>query len=162
MPVISNEYGTIVYVPIDEGTSYKNYVLTFDVNWSSTSGLAGCGVIFHSEQNLEIGEQYQFFTMRLSGLPLWDVELWNYGKWQSTTTGEPKVNSAINLDNGSTNHYVLVVKDDLLTAYANDKRLSNVIITKLEQGRIAFYAIQESGMTSCIYENAWVWVLEEE
>ncbi|MFQ5616963.1 MAG: hypothetical protein ACE5GO_10970, partial [Anaerolineales bacterium] len=160
IPVISDDYGTMTYIPIDDGVVYETYVLHVDITWDSTGGFAGCGIIFHAEDNLEFGKQYQFFVIRLSGLPAWDVELWNYGDWQSTVTGRVKVNSAINQENRSTNNYVLVVKKGVTSIYANDTRLSNVIIS-LGEGRIAFYAAQESGETICVFENAWVWVLEE-
>ena len=96
---------------------------------------------FHADKNLEFGKQYRFLALRLSGLPLWDVELWEYGEWQSTTTGQPKVNSAIDQDNGSTNNFLFVVKKGVMAIYANDVRLSNVIISSANKGRIAFYAL---------------------
>ena len=149
------------YMPIDDGIDYSTYVLHANVTWESTGGLSGCGVIFHSEDNLVEGQQYRLFTIRLSGLPAWDIELWRYGVWQSTTTGEVKVNSAINQENGAVNEYLLVVQDGVMGVYINGVRLSNVVISTRSEGRIAYMGSQESGETSCVFEDNWLWALGE-
>lgn len=160
--IVSQPGGWIFYEPIDEGTEYTEYVLHIDVTWESDTGLAGCGVMFHSEPNLEEGKQYQFWAARFSGLPVWSVELYEYGYYVSSAMGESKVNSAINQENGSLNTYVLEVHKGVMTAYANGKRLSNVLISSLDHGRIGFFLWQESGKTSCTFENAWIWDLSSE
>ena len=120
-PITSTTYGTIIFEPIDEGTDYTTYILHYDVTWESTSGLAGCGLIFHSEENLGGGKQYRFYAYRFSGLPYWTVELWN-ANWPPTSAmGRGKFNSVINQENGSTNSYTLVVREGIMTVYANNK-----------------------------------------
>jgi hypothetical protein len=54
-PITSTSYGTIIFEPIGEGTIYDSYIMHYDVTWKSTSGLAGCGLIFHAEDNLRQG-----------------------------------------------------------------------------------------------------------
>jgi hypothetical protein len=162
MPIKSSTYDEFNQEGIDDGVVYENYVLYVDVTWETTTALAGCGITFHSEDNLEKGKQYQFFAYRFSGLPAWDVELWEYGRYKAQTTGKWMINEAIDLSNGATNSYVLVVKDGLLSAYANGRRLSNVIISSLYKGRIAFYGWQESGESLCLFENGWIWALKNE
>jgi len=160
-PIASTTYGTIIFEPIDEGINYSTYVMHYDVTWQSTSGLAGCGLIFHSEKNLGFGKQYRFYAYRFSGLPYWTVELWN-ANWPPTSAmGRGKLNSAINQENGSTNSYTLVVRKDIMTIYANNKRLSHVPISSLIKGRIAFFVFQNSGKTTCSFDNAWLWSLED-
>ncbi len=161
-PITATSYGTSIYEPIDEGSEYQSYVLHYDVTWQTTSGLAGCGLIFHSEKDLGRGKQYRFYAYRFSGLPYWTVELWNYGPNPIPAMGRGKINSAIYQENGSTNSYTLVVRDDVMTIYANGRRLSHVPISTLNKGRIAFFAFQESGETTCAYKNAWLWELERE
>ena len=150
-----------LYRPIDEGVVYETYVLHTNMTWESETGFAGCGIIFHAEDSINVGQHYKFYTLRLSGLPGWDVELWNFGQWQSTTTGTVKLNSAIDQDNGATNEIVMIVRDGLMTVYANSTRLSNVIISTRSEGRIGYFVWQESGRTSCVFTDNWLWVLEE-
>jgi hypothetical protein len=49
-----------------------------------------------------------------------------------------------------------------MAAYANGERLSNVIISTMNKGRIGLFAWQESGKSTCTYENGWIWVLDGE
>jgi hypothetical protein len=159
IPVTINGGGGTLIDEIDDGDFYETYVLNFDVTWETSTGFAGCGIIFHSEDNLERGKQYRFYTLRLSGLPGWDVELWNYGQWQATTTGDVKFNSAIDQDNDVVNNYILVIQKGVASVYANGERMSNVIISSLNKGRIGVFTWQESGTSTCTFENGWIWVL---
>ena len=49
----------------------NDFILKTEITWESTSGLAGCGLIFRSEPNFVKGEQYELAFLRLSGLPVW-------------------------------------------------------------------------------------------
>lgn len=160
--IVTNMGGQTIYEPIDEGDVYSTYVLHADVAWESDTGLAGCGIIFHSEPNIENGKHYEFITIRFSGLPLWDLQLYEFGNFVFSALGGAKSNGAIDQGPGAVNTYTLVVRDGLMTAYANDMRLSNVVINSLREGRIAFFTWQESGETSCVFDNAWIFVLDGE
>lgn len=142
IPVLINGGSLTTFKPIDDGDIYNNYVLNFDVTWETSTGFAGCGILFHSEDNITKGKQYRFYTLRLSGLPGWDVELWDYGTWQSTTTGTVKYNSLIDQENDAVNQYTLVIQKGIAAVYANGERMSNVIIS-LNKGRIGVFAWQE-------------------
>ncbi|NIM93865.1 MAG: DUF1080 domain-containing protein [Anaerolineales bacterium] len=158
-PIVIIEDGYNIMFTHDPGIgqSFSNFALKADVTWESTSGLAGCGVIFRSEDDLDNGEQLQFNTMRLSGYPAWDVEIWNYGEWQGTLTGEIKASSAIKLENGATNEYLLIVDGVTTSIYANGRRIGAVTTAKRQNGKIAFFTWQESGKTTCTFDNIWVW-----
>ncbi len=158
LEVQTQTYGQLVYLPVSPNVDYADFVLHVDVAWDSRSGLSGCGVIFRSEPDLERGEQFRFYTLRLSGLPGWDVELWRYGQYQSTLTGEVKYHSIIDQQAGAINKYVLVATEDRVTIYVNRVRLGSVTITRREAGRIAFFVWQESGESTCTFSNAWIWV----
>ncbi len=150
-----------IYEPMDEGTVYSTYVLHVNVAWDSSTGFAGCGITFNSGDDLERSKQYEFITIRVSGLPLWAVQLIEFGDFLSSATGGAKVNGAINQGAGEVNEYVLIVRKGLMGAYANTVRLSNVIISSPSEGRIGFFAWQESGETTCTFSDAWVWALDE-
>ena len=92
-----NTYRAFGYRMVDpDEASYSDFVLYTEATWESSSGLMTCGIAFRAEDNLEEGEQYLFQTLRLSGLPGWDIELWEFGRWQATLTGDVKYNSVIN------------------------------------------------------------------
>lgn len=153
--------GGTLYNPIDDGTVYQSYVLHTDMMWESETGVAGCGIILHSEDNMDVGAQYRIYTLRLSGLPGWDVELWEFGDWKSTATGDVLFNSAIDQGNGATNKMVIIVRPGLMGVYANGTRLSNVIINSRSEGRLGYFVWQESGLTTCTFSNNWIWILDE-
>lgn len=154
-------YGTLISDNLTPpNQEFSDFVLSVDVTWSSKSGLAGCGLIFLADKKLDYGEQYRFYTMRFSGLPAWDVEFFNYDEFKYSVTGGIRFNNAINLLDDSTNNYVLIHKDRVLTIYANGTRLGIADITSRSKGIIGIFSYQESGKTSCVFENTWVWALK--
>jgi hypothetical protein len=144
---------------IESDQTFTDFVLKTDVTWLSSSGLAVCGIVFRAEDDLEDGAQYKFLTLRLSGLPAWEVDYYKYGQVQSTILGG--MSSAINQEQGSTNRYLLVVQGDKITIYANRAKLGSVTNSILSEGLLAFYVLQESGETTCFFSDSWVWVLDE-
>ena len=60
-----------------------------------------------------------------------------------------------------TNNFVFIADGTTLTVYANGKRLTGLTIGQLAAGRFAVIAWQESGETTCLYENYWIWKLGE-
>lgn len=158
LEVNSTNYGFMKYYPIGEEKDYADFVYHTSVTWDTSTGLAGCGVIFRSEPDLANGEQFIFMTMRLSGAPFWDVELWKYQQPQSSLTGGLKANGAIHVEARSTNEMMLVAQSHQLTAYANGSRLGAVTILRRSEGRMAVLAWQESGYATCTYGDSWIWV----
>jgi len=98
--------------------------------------------------------------MRLAHAPAWDIEFIRWGQWQGTLTGELKFDSIIKDDPGSTNRITLMVRGDEFTPYINGKKMMTVNHNKLLDGLVAFAAWQESGKTSCIFDNGWLWLLD--
>ncbi|HNT25079.1 MAG TPA: hypothetical protein PKM21_11975 [Anaerolineales bacterium] len=107
-----------------------------------------------------MGSQYRFLSLRLSGLPAWAINYYDLGLyqtsiWQSTAPG-------IDMDNGATNRLVLWAEGDKFNIYINDNRVGTYYdySKKATEGYFAFMANQESGQSTCSYENTWVWVLK--
>lgn len=153
-------YGEIVPMGFQEDFVAGDFVLGTTIIWESSSGFAGCGIMFRAEPDFEEGENYQFATIRLSGSPAWDIEYWNYGQWQSTLTNTIVTSQAIKEEQGSSNEYVLVAQGDQFTVYANGDRLGSSYHRKLTEGEFAFLAWHESGETTCTFENTWVWMVK--
>jgi hypothetical protein len=135
----------------------KDFVLHTEITWNSTSGLAGCGVIFHADDDFQNGGQYDFVLMRLQFQPRWDIEYWKFGRWQTTLTGSLLPSNVINDEPLSTNKVTLVVKGDEFIPYVNGEKLQVVTSDKQPEGYLAFHAWQESGESSCQFSNSWLW-----
>lgn len=58
----------------------SDFVLFTDVTWNSSSGLAGCGLIFRADDDFDVGGQYAFLIMRLQAAPAWDIEYYKWGQ----------------------------------------------------------------------------------
>lgn len=137
-----------------------DFVLVTDVKWNTTSGLAGCSVIFRAGEDLDYDPNYVFPILRLQNAPAWDIEYFNYGKWQQTlTSGGAQFSPAIKDMNDDVNRLTLVVQGDQIKPYINRDPLMQVTANKLAKGQIGFEAFQESGKTTCTFSNGWIWAL---
>jgi hypothetical protein len=156
-------YNTHDWLPIASGQTFSSFIFKADVTWESTGGLAICGFWFRGESDDEDAPHYKFQTIRLSGFPSWDVEYWKYDKRQGTISPGGRVIQTPHIDQeqGSTNTFILVADGNTLFVYANGHRLGQVNISTLQDGIIAYYTWQESGETTCTFDNVWVWDLSE-
>ena len=152
-----------IFEPFAEDLVAEDFILKTDVTWESTGGLAVCGFYYRSEPNFEEGEQYLFEMLRLSGLPAWKLTLLEFGYWKKDITPEMTA-GAINQDQGSTNELIFMAKDGEFTLYINDQRIGTYFdyAETRHDGYFAFDAWQQSGETTCTFENTWVWLIEEE
>ncbi len=148
------------YVEIDKDLTASNFILKSDITWEA-SGIIICGVTFRSEPNLEQGRQYQFVYLRLSGLPAWDIELFDFGRFKNSPT-KTKFSDAIDQANGATNQVVLIAQDEQFNLYINHARQGRYFDYSKQRmdGAFAFNGSQDSGKGSCKFENSWIWVLE--
>ena len=153
-------YGENQFHMIDPKLVVGDFVFQTDVTWNSTGGLAGCGYLLRASRSLSRGSFYEFFTIRLSGLPLWYASYWDEGILGKLLTPNYPTSLAIRQKDGSTNRLAVVAKADKFTFYANGNRLGSVSDSSLEEGRLAVFVQQESGETTCVFDHSWVWSLK--
>ena len=136
----------------------KDFILHVDIRWNSTSGLAGCGIIFRAEEDLERGAYYRMDVMRLQAAPVWGMYYIKFNTLQRNLISD-RFDKILKDEPNSVNNVVLVVKSDVIQAYINEKKMTEARYSKLSEGGIAFLTWQESGETSCVFKNIWVWEL---
>jgi hypothetical protein len=148
------------YAEIDKNLTASNFILKSDITWQAT-GIIICGVVFRSEPDLEKGKQYSFSYLRLSGLPAWDIELLEFGRYKNTFT-KTQFSNAIDQGNGATNQVLLIAQDEKFTLYINRVSQGRYFDYSKQRmdGAFAFHGNQDSGKGSCKFENSWVWVLD--
>jgi hypothetical protein len=118
-------------------------------------------MMFRSESNIETGQYYLFAFLRLSGAPAWDIEFYKDGRYSANITGL-KYATAIKLQNGATNNIIIIAEGNKFTVYINSQRIGTFYdYSELRiDGRFAFAAVQETGESTCKFENSWVWLLK--
>ncbi len=159
--IANDAYAMIYYDKLDPFGTYGSFVLHSDIEWNSTSGLAGCGFLLRVQEPFLEGKLYMLGTWRLSGYPAWDLDFWNYGRFQSSVTGRTRRNDAIKQDNDSLNQYIIVANGGTLTAYVNGTKLGTAAVDGIKEGKLGIFSRQESGTTTCTFKNTWVWMLPE-
>jgi hypothetical protein len=150
------------YRPFAENLVASDFVLKTEVTWEAEGGLLICGFMFRSEASFATGTHYKLLYLRFSGYPGWDIETYKSGQFFSNVTGKVRVASAINLDNGATNKFVMIAEGNKFTVYINDQRIGSFYDDSKVRadGRFAFYGSEEAGVSSCKFENTWVWLLK--
>jgi hypothetical protein len=149
------------YAGLEEDPTAGDFIFKSDVTWEAT-GLLVCGAVFRSEPNIEKGRQYLFSFLRFSGLPAWRIEVDQYGQFQNSPT-DIRFSGALDLDNGATNQFILVAQDNEFTLYLNQNREGRYFdySSQRSEGVFAFFASQTSGQGTCLFENSWIWSLDE-
>lgn len=145
---------------VDDKLTAGNFVLKSDVTWTA-SGIIICGAVFRSEADLQMGKQYQFTFLRLSGLPAWTISVFEFGSYKNSPT-DVRFSGAVDQGNGATNEFVLVVQDDQFNLYINQNHEGRFFDYSKQrmQGSFGFLGLQDSGDGSCEFENSWVWALD--
>jgi hypothetical protein len=146
---------------IGDNLNAGDFIFKSDVTWEAT-GLLVCGAAFRSEANIEKGKQYLFSFLRLSGLPAWAIEVFEFGRFKNSPT-DVRFSSTVDQDNGATNQFVLVVQGNEFKVYMNRHREGRYYDYSNQRmnGLFAFHASQSSGKGNCTFENSWIWSLDK-
>lgn len=145
---------------INEEITAGDFIFKSDVTWNA-SGIIICGAVFRSEPDLEQGKQYRFLFLRLSGLPAWEIDVFEFGQYKNSPT-DTQFSGALDQSNGATNEFVLIARDDQFNLYLNEHHEGRYFDYSKQrtQGSFAFLGFQDSGTGTCQFENSWIWALE--
>jgi hypothetical protein len=66
----------------------------------------------------------------------------------------------LDISQGSTNRVAVVGQGNQFTTYVNGVDAGSVAHAGLRSGAVGLLARQESGKTTCTFENAWLWILD--
>jgi hypothetical protein len=144
---------------IGDGINAKNFIFKSKVTWNAT-GILICGLAFRAESDLSKGKQYQFYFYRLSGLPAYKIDVYEFGRYKNTVSDE-KYSEGIDSKNDAANEFVLIAQTEQFTVSINGKQQGQFYDTskQREDGILAFLAWQDSGKGSCTFEDNWLWVI---
>jgi hypothetical protein len=147
------------YQPFAEDLDVSDFVIQWEQTWETTAW-PWCGLYFRSDASYADGDYYAIYFLRFSGLPAWDIEYNRDGLYITTLTTDFKFSNSLDINSGATNQITLAAVGNQFKLYINGhyEGVYYDFSSKLEKGRFAFYAYENSGSTTCTFDNTWVWV----
>jgi hypothetical protein len=158
MEITVEEYGMSLFNKLDAPVT-GNFILQTNITWNTTGGLAGCGLFFRMDEAAD-GPGNQFEMWRLQNAPAWNISYYDRGQWQRSLSNWVYTNSIID-ENDSTNKVALVVDGRNIYPYINGKKQRLVEDITLKEGLFAISATQDSGVSTCIFEDTWIWAIDK-
>jgi len=144
---------------ISEDIRARNFIFKSNVTWSA-SGILICGLTFRAESDLNKGKQYQFYFYRLSGLPAYKIDVYEFGRFKNTIS-DVRFSDGIDSANNAANEFLLIAQNEQYTVFINGKQQGQYYDSNKQstEGVLAFLAWQDSGKGSCKFENSFLWVV---
>jgi hypothetical protein len=149
------------YLSFAEDLEVSDFIINTDITWEST-GWPTCGLWFRSDKDFGSGKFYWFEILRLSGLPGWDISFYRDSKNYVNTPTDFRTSGALDLGSGATNKVIIMAQAEKFVVYFNGQRQGQFFDYSKQslKGYFAFAGWQDSGSTTCTYENTWVWLLK--
>ena len=158
-------YMTYTYANRRIATLVEDFVMSADITWNTRFGTTGCGFVLRSDGNEEGYNQYIVLATRASsGAVLFTImEDGDVKRNEITNINAGGLDPAFEWQNDTTNNMTIVARGNTFEIYTNGTKLDEVTPSiAFERGFVAFVALNESGTTTCHYDNAWLWLIENE
>ncbi|MCI0394191.1 MAG: hypothetical protein L0332_28405 [Chloroflexi bacterium] len=143
-------------------TVARDFVLAADITWNTRFGTTGCGFVIRTDGNEEAFNQYMVIATRgaqghVGFIIMQNGEVLDDEITDFYATG---IDPLFEWQNDTTNRLVVVGRGNTFSIYTNGTKLGDVTPSvAFDRGFIAFVALNESGDTTCQYNNAWLWLL---
>jgi hypothetical protein len=145
---------------------FSDFVFKADITWDSSYGWIWCGLIFRADSNIDKGAYYLLAMGRgysdigFSLAKYYDMIYVNNDIWEGHLYDVTQASDAINITNGATNSLIIVVRGNEFVPYINGAEQELASDSNQVEGMVGFVAWQQSGETTCTFDNAWVWALD--
>lgn len=155
------------YLEHDYGGEYlatvaEDFVLAADITWNTRFGTTGCGFVIRSNGQEEAFDQYLVIATRgASGHVAFAImQDGNVLTNQVTDIYANGIDPLFEWQNDTTNRMAVVGRGNTFSIYTNGTKIGEVTPSiAYDKGFIAFVALNESGDTTCHFNNAWLWQL---
>lgn len=158
-------YMTYTYANRRIATVAEDFVVSADITWNTRFGTTGCGFVLRSDGNEDGYNQYIVLATRAgNGEVLFTImEDGDVKTNEITEIFAGSLDPAFDWRNDTTNNMTIVARGNTFEIYTNGTKLDEVTPSvAFERGFIAFVALNESGTTTCHYDNAWLWLIDKE
>jgi expansin (peptidoglycan-binding protein) len=155
------------YLQYDYGGDFlstvaRDFVLAADVTWNTRFGSTACGYVIRSDGNEEAFNQYLVLATRgaqghVGFAIMQDGEVKDDEITDIYANG---IDPRFEWQNDTTNRLTVVGKGNTFTIYTNGTKIGEVTPSvAYDRGFTAFTALNESGDTTCQFDNGWLWLL---
>jgi hypothetical protein len=143
---------------LEEVGKFSDFVLFTNMTWYSDSWPA-CGIVFRADSRWGKGTAYDVGFLRVSGLPAWEITYMKDGMLAGVPSEQVRFSSYLNLDSGGSNDIILAAVGNEFKLYINNNYEGRYYDydNKISTGMFGFYAIQDSGKTTCKFQDSWIW-----
>lgn len=142
----------------------RDFVLASDITWNTRFGTAGCGYVLRSDGNQE-GDYDQYIALIIRGgsgeLFFTIMQDGEVLRNEITDININQRDRSFQWQNDTTNRFVVVARGNTFSFYSNGTHVGDVTPSvAYEQGFVAFVGLNESGTTTCTYNNSFLWLIE--
>lgn len=140
-------------------TLVTDFVLSADITWNTTTGLAGCGFALRSDGNEDAPNQYAVIATRGGNGSVAFIKQTDGTFLHTDIISVEGVDPSFDWQNDRTNRLTVTGRGDTFTIYTNGVEIDSFTDAEYERGFVAMVALSESGRTECDFNNAWLWLL---
>jgi hypothetical protein len=144
-------------------TVAADFVVAADITWNTQFGSTGCGFVVRSDGDEEAFNQYLIIATRgaeghVGFIVMRDGDVIIDESEDIYANG---IDPLFEWQNDMTNRIVVVGQGDTFTIYTNGTQIGEITNEGgLEKGFVALVALNESGYTTCNYDNTWLWLMD--
>jgi hypothetical protein len=144
-------------------TVVRDFVMAADVTWNTEFGDAGCGFALRASALDAESSLYVAMLLRRDG---------GHAIFQSRENGvfldsDQLDVRPVDLDpefdalNDATNRFVVMAQGNTFSLFSNGTPIGQFTPqTEFNQGGVAFLTLSDSGVTTCQFDNGWLWLLD--
>ncbi len=142
----------------------QDFVMASDITWNTRFGTAGCGFVLRSDGNQE-GNYDQYIALVIRGgsgeLFFSIMQDGRVIRNEITDININRLDRSFQWQNDTTNRLAVVARGNTFSFFSNGTHVGNVTPSiAYERGFVAFVGLNESGTTTCTYNNSFLWLVE--
>jgi len=153
-------YQSVDYANNFIATVVSDFVISTDITWDTTTGLAGCGFVLRSDGNEEALNEYLVVISRGGNGTAYFVTQSRGAFFREQYLYPGGIDPQFDWRNGTTNRLAVVGRGNTFTVYTNGTRIGTITDNTYERGFVAMAALSESGRTVCDFNNSWLWLFD--
>lgn len=157
-------YLSYTYANQNIATVAQDFVLASDITWNTRFGTAGCGYVLRSDGDPE-GNYDQYIALVIRGgsgeLFFTIMQDGDVVQNEITDININRLDPSFEWQNDTTNRFAVVARGNTYSFYSNGSHVGDVTPSiAYDRGFVAFVGLNESGTTTCHYDNAYLWLIE--